>query len=703
MKHNLKSCITVIASFAPAIPFAGTLILTLSVCVTSTGFAQAQRPLRNIKHIPSFPGTPSRLRIPRPHPPENPRLPDSGTGSIISVLCPPDAVALDPAVSCGYIPVLLERKQPREEKNNIYFEIYPHSNPGPAESAIIPNLGGPGPTTTGNRAGWVSTFGPNLDAHDLLLIDDRGRGLSGTIGITECKNFQHGNVPSFDQGLAQCAAELGDDNSRYGTGDIAQDVEAVRAALGYDKLDYYGGSYGGVDAVAYATRFGEHLRSVVLASPQGPPGLVSFGIEHYEARATSREVRVDCLRSAACSIDHPRPDVEWENLIRTIRKHPLDGMAYDAGGNLKSVHFDEPVLLSLAAGFPAGGYLAAGEFLAAAASLERGDPVPLLRLGAEGYFPLLSDYGDPTLFSWGAANATYNMDYQMPFDWTVPPPVRLQQLKEALSNVPSDYFYPFSKAAATSLENTQGEVRSAVFWEEASPPAPVVPPEATYPNVPMLAMVSDIEAVAPVELATKIAASFPESMLVIVAGGIHESAISGNQCALGLMVRFIETLEVGDTSCAETPETIWPAVGRFPLLAEDARPAEVDPDGENEIGTAERKVVTVAVAAATDAAQRITIGSGDGVGLRAGTFHTDFGPTEVTITLTNCVFANDVTVSGTVVWGNSFQADLITGGAGHAGGTLHVEGAFLNPGPVGEFKVSGMLGGKRVAVLVPEG
>ena len=40
----------------------------------------------------------------------------------------------------------------------------------------------------------------------------------------------------------------------------------------------------------------------------------------------------------------------------------------------------------------------------------------------------------------------------------------------------------------------------------------------------------------------------------------------------------------------------------------------------NQVGESERKVVTVAVATATDALQPSTIGSGNGVGLRAGTF-----------------------------------------------------------------------------------
>jgi hypothetical protein len=41
--------------------------------------------------------------------------------------------------------------------------------------------------------------------------------------------------------------------------------------------------------------------------------------------------------------------------------------------------------------------------LAAGAALQGGDPGPLLRLGAEGFFTLTGDSGDPTGFSAGGA------------------------------------------------------------------------------------------------------------------------------------------------------------------------------------------------------------------------------------------------------------------------------------------------------------
>src|SRR5262249_34351684 len=159
-------------------------------------------------------------------------------------------------------------------------------------------------------------------------------------------------------------------------------------------------SYGGMDATAYATRFGQHLRSLVLDAPVGTPGLRAFARDRYSAQSTARAVRLVCLRSPTCAADHPHPDVEFERLIQTIRTQPVQGHAYDASGNLLRVRVDEATLLNIAIN------TTVGELLAAADALRKNDPAPLLRLGAET-FPLVIDNGDPSGFSQGAHYATY--------------------------------------------------------------------------------------------------------------------------------------------------------------------------------------------------------------------------------------------------------------------------------------------------------
>jgi hypothetical protein len=93
------------------------------------------------------------------------------------------------------------------------------------------------------------------------------------------------------------------------------------------------------------------LRSIVLDAPEGAPALKAFLMDGNSARATVREVRLNCLRSPTCSADHPNPSAEFEQLIQAIRHKPVQGFAHDASGNPielpKSVafaHFPWPTL-----------------------------------------------------------------------------------------------------------------------------------------------------------------------------------------------------------------------------------------------------------------------------------------------------------------------------------------------------------------------
>jgi len=189
-----------------------------------------------------------------------------------------------------------------------------------------------------------------MDMHDLLLIDDRGRGLSGTI---DCEELQHGTAP-WDKAMADCAAQLGSADSWYGTGDIAQDTEAVRAALsalapfgyGYDLVDYYGISAGGADIAAYATRFGSHLRSFVGVAVGATSRLYTpFVDDRYRIRAARRAVSLDCNYSPTCSADHPFSEGEFDALVWAIELSPVVGYAHDANGNLQYVVMNKSALL----------------------------------------------------------------------------------------------------------------------------------------------------------------------------------------------------------------------------------------------------------------------------------------------------------------------------------------------------------------------
>ena len=504
----------------------------------------------------------------------------------VFTVCPPDAAAM--GATCGTVNVPFDRKRPELGQIGIYFELYPHFGPGPAESAILAKAG-PGVTASGLRWTFLYLFGPNLDKHDVLLIDDRGSGLSGTI---DCPDLQHGTAP-YEQSVAECAAQLGEGASRYGTGDIAQDTDDVRASLGYEKIDYFGWSYGGQDVAAYAARFGQHVRSLVLDSPVvGPPE--EFAFERYRTAASPREIRL--VRALPnCAIDHPFTDLELNTLIWTLRLHPIEGDAYDANGNLKHVRVDEGNLLTHIIINPVGNMTNIGEVLAAGAALRQGvrslsfDSKPRAMPGLVPSWIGVTRLGGVR----GAKAARIAADFRVPWKWHTPVWEREEAYSRALDKLPSNWFWPFSKQAGTRPEIDF--IHAYLNWEEPTPFVPGLPLHPVFPNVPTLVLAGDLDIWCPLEEGRDVAAQFPGSRYVRVAEAGH-GAVFYSQCAVGTVSRFIETLETGDMSCAAIPDVVFPALGAFPRVAEKARPAGIDPSGTNQIGIAERKVVTVAIA-----------------------------------------------------------------------------------------------------------
>jgi len=181
-----------------------------------------------------------------------------------------------------------------------------------------------------------------------------------------------------------------------------------------------------------------------------------------------------------------------------------------------------------------------------------------------------------------------------------------ERADEAVSELPGWYFTPFSKQVSTGLIFSYGGLmggRGCLNWQKPTPSAPIALPDAIYPPTPTLALTGDLDRRVPYALVSKVAALFPNSTLVSVTEAGHET-VNWGQCPIYLASGFIETLSVPDTTCAKSPETVWPSVGRFPLYAKDARPAQPDSSGTNQIGVQEEKVVSVAVATAVDAIQR---------------------------------------------------------------------------------------------------
>jgi pimeloyl-ACP methyl ester carboxylesterase len=611
---------------------------------------------------------------------------------------------------CGTVEVPLDRAHPSRGTVPIFFEYYRHRDPGSTNEGILATLGGPGASLTQLDGGGISDFflhglfEPLLDKRDLILLDQRGVGRSGAI---DCEQLQHISEHIY-RDVHACGKQLGFAAPLYGSGDVALDIEAVRRALRIEKLDFYGGSYAAQDIQSYAVRFPGHLRTAVLDSPSTTLGYDNFDFTGLQAN--KRSVRLICARSQGCSAERRDALQSLDWLARRLRRQPLEGVGYDAAGNPHRLRLTEGQLIWNVIQTDAGGFVSLSEIGAAADALRAGDAVPLLRLAAEGD-ETSGDGGAPTIEnSQGDFYARFCTDNPMPWDKDASIPTRLRQWRGARDALPRNHFAPFSIDGwlAPFPTGPIGPDPCIVWPPPKRQVAPPIPPGAKFPGkVPALILSGDLDFDAPSANGRRVARAWPNSRFIEIANSGHHTAVNGRfDCSDGMVVHFIVERRPGDTGCAaDTAFGAIPAVGRFPLRAAGARPAERRP-GDQSTNT-DRKVGAVAAAAVTDAFRRTFLGSppGPGAGLRGGTFSSDLGESGITDTLKGVRFASDVAVSGVADYAledESIDAAITVHGPAGEGGTLHLTGVwFAGRHQATVLELTGKLGGRALALRVP--
>jgi pimeloyl-ACP methyl ester carboxylesterase len=141
-------------------------------------------------------------------------------------------------------------------------------------SPIFVFSGGPGIKSTDAAEMVAQFFGDERRLHDTVLLD-----LRGTEGSALCPNAVKAHLrEAIEEDLfppalvADCRKEVEAkaDPTHFTANDFADDVEAARIALGYDKIDIVGLSYGTRLALVFEARYPKSVRSIVMYGPLPP-------------------------------------------------------------------------------------------------------------------------------------------------------------------------------------------------------------------------------------------------------------------------------------------------------------------------------------------------------------------------------------------------------------------------------------------------
>ncbi|MFJ4093567.1 alpha/beta hydrolase [Kitasatospora sp. NPDC089913] len=205
--------------------------------------------------------------------------------------CPPDAKAAENKIDislmkCGTLRVPLDYTNPSGETIDLALIKNPAAKQDQRIGSLVVNPGGPGGSGVETVKFGAEQFEGTLhNRFDVVGLDPRGTGASSPVVCLEDKqrdvlNAQDGPAdPAEAKAMAEkqradfiaaCRARSGKLLPFVGTRNTARDLDVLRAAVGDQKLNYLGISYGTYLGALYAEEFPKNVGRLILDSAVDP-------------------------------------------------------------------------------------------------------------------------------------------------------------------------------------------------------------------------------------------------------------------------------------------------------------------------------------------------------------------------------------------------------------------------------------------------
>jgi pimeloyl-ACP methyl ester carboxylesterase len=236
-------------------------------------------------------------------------------------------------LECSRLEVPLDYANPDGEKLSIALNRSRAEPNTRFAGSILFNPGGPGSSGTEflSTIMGLANFNRVFPGFDLVSFDPRGVASSG--GIT-CASSPEALSLAYDEGgieaLVAAVGELQDSCEQVnpsvyaalGSVNVVRDMDAIRAALGAPKLNFYGGSYGSRLGALYAHLFPEQTRAIVLDGVVQPVAdQVAWVNGQFEALISGQAAFLQAC--AAGTIDCPdQPEQVFADLAAELSAEP---------------------------------------------------------------------------------------------------------------------------------------------------------------------------------------------------------------------------------------------------------------------------------------------------------------------------------------------------------------------------------------------
>jgi pimeloyl-ACP methyl ester carboxylesterase len=411
----------------------------------------------------------------------------------------------NPALRCGKVTVPLDRSGARS--GTVALNVKRMRGVGPVRGAVFALAGGPGQAATPFTEDFATVLRRALRGRELVTFDQRGTGHSG---VLRCPTLEAIGERLVDVAGAasDCAETLGPTRSLYTTRESVQDLEAVRQAVGAERITLYGVSYGTKLALAYAATYPARVERLVLDSVVGLDGPDPFGRDSLQA--ITRVLRLLCAKGCEKFTSDPNSDLAA--LVSRLGGGLLRGPLVRSDGRPHPSRLGRVRILEILLAGDFDPWLRAA-FPAAVRSAVNGDPAPILRLGYRATRILTEpvSHFNPALFA-----ATVCEEGPLPWSRTAPTQSRLAQARALFESTPDSQLGPFDRLTAFV---TSGAVQVCRLWPSAI--AEPALPSGPFPAVPTLVLAGEDDVRTPLETATAVAAKLPGATVLAVPDAGH--------------------------------------------------------------------------------------------------------------------------------------------------------------------------------------
>jgi pimeloyl-ACP methyl ester carboxylesterase len=238
---------------------------------------------------------------------------------------------------CGVVSRPLDPAQTQGKRIDIHYAVLPALARNKKPDPVFFFAGGPGQSAIEIAQTVGAMLGRFTNRRDIVLIDQRGVGKSAPL-VCDADDPARPLAEQFEmqrvrQQQAQCFDKLkalpyGD--LRFFTTTIATaDAEAVRVALGAEKINLIGGSYGTRAVLEYQRQFPQRVRRSVIDGV-APPDMVLPAAASADNQAALDALFGACENDGACNAREAQLAQRWRTLLASLPRavtlaHPLTG------------------------------------------------------------------------------------------------------------------------------------------------------------------------------------------------------------------------------------------------------------------------------------------------------------------------------------------------------------------------------------------